>query len=88
MRKSKFVGKEYQGWTVRNVYLAANYSGGTRHNAYRYTLGRNTSDGKCLKKIAVSGTTMTAISRGEVDVERLADRKGRESVNYNFIEER
>lgn len=85
MRNSKFVGQNYQGWTVTKIYLAANYSHGTKHNAYRYMLERVTSDEKCYKKIAVSGNTMTKIARGEVNVEALADRKGRTQTNYEFI---
>lgn len=86
MKKSKFVGKVYQNWTVTKIYLAANYSGCTRHNAYRYMLERRTSDGKCIKKIAVSGNTMTKIDRGLIDVERIAKRKGRKKTNYQFID--
>ena len=85
MRKSKFVGQTYQNWTVTKIYLAANYSHGTRHNAYRYMLERITSDNKCFKKIAVSGNTMTRISRGLVDIEKLAARKGHEHTNYEFV---
>ena len=87
-RSSKFVGKTYQNWTVTKIYLAANYAGGTRHNAYRYMLERVTSDRKCFKKITVSGPTMTKISRGLVDIERLANRKGRRKTNYQFILEK
>lgn len=85
MKKSKFVGQTYQNWTVTKIYLAANYSSSTRHNAYRYMLERVTSDKKCLKKITVSGNTMTRISRGLVDIEKLAARKGRKKTNYQFI---
>ena len=85
MRKSKFVGQTYQNWTVTKIYLAANYSHGTRHNAYRYMLERITSDNKCFKKIAVSGNTMTRISRGLVDIEKLANSKGPEHTNYEFV---
>ena len=85
MKKSKFVGQTYQNWTVTKIYLAANYSHGTRHNAYRYMLERITSDNKCFKKIAVSGNTMTRISRGLVDIEILAARKGHEHTNYEFV---
>ena len=80
MKKSKFVGQTYQNWTVTKIYLAANYSHGTRHNAYRYMLERITSDNKCFKKIAVSGNTMTRISRGLVDIEKLAASKGHEQT--------
>lgn len=85
MRKSKYVGQTYQNWTVTKIYLAANYSHGTRHNAYRYMLERITSDKKCFKKIAVSGGTMTKIRKGLVNIERLAERKGIEHTNYEFV---
>ena len=85
MKKSKFVGQTYQNWTVTKIYLAANYSHGTRHNAYRYMLERITSDNKCFKKIAVSGNTMTRISRGLVDIEKFAASKGHEHTNYEFV---
>ena len=85
MKKSKFVGQTYQNWTVTKIYLAANYSHGTKHNAYRYMLERITSDKKCFKKIAVSGNTMTRISRGLVNIEKLASRKGHEHTNYEFV---
>lgn len=88
MRRSKYEGKEYGGWKVEKMYLAANYCGGTRHNAYRYVLGRETGDGKCFKKIAVSGSTMTAIGRGQKDVEALAERKGRSKTDYVFLLEK
>lgn len=85
MKKSKFVGQTYQNWTVTKIYLAANYSHGTKHNAYRYMLERLTSDNKCFKKIAVSGNTMTKISRGLIDIEELAARKGCMHTNYEFV---
>lgn len=88
MKKSKFIGQTYQNWTVTKVYLAANYSGGTKHNAYRYMLERVTSDGKCYKKITVSGGTMAKINKGLIDVEALAVRKGRKKTNYQFINAR
>lgn len=88
MKKSKFLGKTFQGWTVTKMYLAANYGHSTRHNAYRYMLERVTSDNVCMKKIAVCGTTMTKISRSLVDIEKLADRKGNTKTNYEFINAR
>lgn len=85
MKKSKYVGKCYQGWTVTKIYLAANYSHGTKHNAYRYTLERVTHDDKCMKKITVCGSTMCKIRRGKVNIEQLAKRKGNTKTNYEFI---
>ena len=35
MKKSKFVGQTYQNWTVTKIYLAANYSHGTKHKIGR-----------------------------------------------------
>lgn len=85
MRKSKFVGNIYQGWRVSKIYLAANYGHSTRHNAYRYTLERITSDAKCYKKITVCGTTMKRIHAGLTNIEKLAKRKGNTKTNYEFI---
>lgn len=76
MRTSKFVGKTFDnGWKCIAVYLAANYSHGTRHNAYRYELMRRTHDGLCDKIITVRGSTMTKIARGEKLVEDIANYK-------------
>lgn len=85
MKRSKFIGQNYQGWEVTKIYLAANYAHGTKHNAYRYLLERCTSDAKCYKKITVSGPTMTRIADGLVNLEKLADKKGKEQTNYEFI---
>lgn len=92
MKRSKYVGKEFttdQGtWVVNKIYLAANYCHGTKHNAYRYSLIRLTSDKKFLKKITVSGPTMKKISLGRVDLEKLSDRKGITKTSYEFLTEK
>lgn len=85
MKESKYVGKTFGNWIVANIYLAGNYEHGTRHNAYRYTLERITSDEKCLKKIVVSGPTMKKIATGVLDIGAVAERKGIRNTNYEFI---
>lgn len=76
MKNSKYFGKTFDnGWKCTKVYLAANYCGGTKHNAYRYVLSRITSDGKCDKIIAVSGPTMKRIADGTTTVETVSENK-------------
>lgn len=85
MKKSKYVGRRFQGWKVTKIYLAANYEHGTRHNAYRYMLERITSDAKCVKKVTASGPTMKKIAEGKINLEKYADRKGNTQTNYEFV---
>ena len=81
MKKSKFVSKTYDNnWVCTNIFLAANYGHGTKHNYYRYELGRMTSDGKCDKYITVSGGTMAKIAKGIVSAESISVK--REQTNH------
>lgn len=76
MKKSKFIGQQFDnGWTCTNIFLAANYSHSTKHNAYRYQLSRITSDGKCEKKITISGSTMTRLTKNLTTAEHIANWK-------------
>lgn len=76
MRKSKYEGKTFKGgWKCVSIFLAANYYGGTKHNAYRYQMARLTSDGKFDKIITVSGTTMAKVGRGELELNTIAENK-------------
>ena len=85
MRKSKYLGKKFGNWECTDVYLAANYCGGTKHNAYHYQLSRLTSDKKCFKLITVSGTTLLKIIRGFCSVDDVAENKVKMSGNLNRI---
>ena len=87
MKKSKFVGKTYGRQTVEKCYLNANYGQSTKHNYYHYTLVRLTSDKVCDKIITVSASTMTKISKGLVDVEKVAENKknrNKDNILYRF----
>lgn len=87
MKKSKYVGMKFGNWQVEKCYLHANYEGGTKHNAYHYTLARITSDGKCDKMITLSGTTMAKIISGKLDVETVAENKkamNKDNITYRF----
>jgi len=76
MKKSKFVNQTFDNnWVCTDIFLAANYGHGTRHNAYRYQLGRITSDGKCDKYITVSGSTMNRIAKGLITAESISVRR-------------
>lgn len=83
MRNSKYVGKTFGNWKVEKCYLNANYAKSTRHNAYHYVLARITSDGKCDKIITISGTTMTKVATGRLDIETVA--KNKKKVNSDNI---
>lgn len=77
-KRSKYVGMTFgrrYHWKVVAIYLAANYSGTTRHNSYRYELSRRTSDHKCDKIITISGNTMTKIAKGLISPETVANNK-------------
>jgi len=76
MKRSKYINQTFDNnWKCTAIYLAANYGHGTRHNAYRYELGRVTSDGKCDKYITVSGPTMSKIARGLISAETISVRR-------------
>lgn len=85
MRKSKYLGMAFGNWTCTAVYLAANYCGGTKHNAYRYQLSRMTSDKKCNKIITVSSPTLLKIVRGISTADEVAQNKFNMSGNLNHI---
>lgn len=96
MKKSKFVGKEFDnGWVCTGCNLAANYSHGTRHNRYWYAFERRTSDGKFDKWIRVEANNATRIYKGLVTVEEICDlretnpaaRAPMHGVNYMFVED-
>lgn len=90
-KRSKYVGQTFAGgWRCTAIYLAANYSGGTKHNAYRYKLVRITSDGKCDKIMSVSGNTMTLIANGVKTAESVLEYKEKSTrqineITYKFI---
>ena len=76
MRKSKYKNQTFTGgWKCVECFIAANYYGGTAHNAYRYQMVRLTSDGKFDKIITVSGTTMAKVARGELELDSIATNK-------------
>lgn len=94
MRKSKFVGKEFDnGWVCTGCNLAANYSHGTRHNRYWYAFERRTSDGKFDKWIRIEANNATKIYKGDITVEEIcdfretanADRDYMHDINYVFV---
>lgn len=86
MKKSKFVNQQFDNnWVCTNIFLAANYGHGTKHNAYRYELGRMTSDGKCEKYITVSGSTMTKIARGQLSAEDISVRREQKKARNTKI---
>lgn len=90
-RTSKYVGQTFEGgWRCTAIYLANNYGGGTKHNAYRYKLVRETSDGKCDKIMSVSGNTMTLIANGVKTAESVLEYKEKstkqiDEITYKFI---
>lgn len=43
------------------------------HQTYIYMLQRQTSDGKCEKRIALNATQMRKVARGQLSAEYLAD---------------
>ncbi len=86
MRHSKYLNKEFDnGWTCVNIFLAANYEGGTAHNAYRYQLCRPTSDGKAFKFMTVHGSTMNKINKGMLTAESVAENKVKSDLRINEI---
>lgn len=94
MKKSKFVGKEFDnGWVCTGCNLAANYSHGTRHNRYWYAFERRTSDGKFDKWIRVEAHEATRIYKGLISVEDIcglreassADCGHMHGINYQFV---
>lgn len=85
MKKSKYLGLKSGDWTCTAIYLAANYCGGTKHNAYRYQLSRLTSDKKCTKIITVSGPTMLKITRGLCSVDEVVKNKLKAPSNLNRV---
>ncbi len=85
MKKSKYLGKTFGDWECTDIYLAANYGGGTKHNAYRYQLSRLTSDKKCIKIVTVSGPTLLKIVRGFCSVDDVAKNKVKMPGNLNRI---
>jgi hypothetical protein len=90
-KRSKYVGQTFAGgWRCTAIYLANNYGGGTKHNAYRYKLVRVTSDGKCDKIMSVSGSTMRQIAVGIKTAESVLDYKEKSTrqineITYKFI---
>ena len=85
MRKSKYLGMKSGDWECTDIYLAGNYGGGTKHNAYRYQFSRPTSDKKCIKIVTVSGTTLLKIMRGLCSLDDVAKNKRKMSGNLNRI---
>jgi len=86
MKKSKYVNQIFDNnWVCTDIFLAANYGHGTKHNAYRYQLGRITSDGKCNKYITVSGSTMRKIARNELSAEAISIRREVTKQHKNTI---
>ena len=85
MKKSKYLGMKFGNWECTDIYLAGNYGGGTKHNAYRYQLSRPTSDNKCIKIVTVSGPTLLKIKRGLCSVDDVAKNKVNMSGNLNRI---
>lgn len=85
MKTSKYFGMKFDNWECTAVYLAANYCGGTKHNAYRYQLSRLTSDKKCVKIITVSAPTLLKIVRGACSVDEVAANKFKMPGNLNTI---
>lgn len=85
-RKSKYVGMELNnGWKVVDIFLASNYAGGTRHNAYRYQLCRETSDGKFDKIITLSGTTLRKVVKDNLDINSIANNKLKLNSTVNEV---
>ena len=84
-RTSKYLNKQFGNWTCTAIYLAANYCGNTKHNAYRYQLSRQTSDNKCIKIITVSGPTMLKIANSQCTVEDVVKNKLRVPSNLNRV---
>ena len=85
MRKSKYLGMKIGDWECTDMYLAGNYCGGTKHNAYRYQWSRLTSDKKCTKIVTMSGPTLLKVIRGVCSVDDVAKNKVRMSGNLNRI---
>lgn len=88
--KSKYVGKNYNGWKCTKIMLTTTRGGGTNHNYYRYRLERMTGDGKFLKVMTVGEKTMRKISRG-FDPNITADNKKQNEMSgyevlYKFVD--
>lgn len=96
MKKSKFVGKEFDnGWVCTRCNLAANYGHSTKHNRYWYAFERRTSDRVFDKWIRVEATDATKIYNGtllveDICVKRETKRKNiaTHSINYQFVNAR
>lgn len=85
MRKSKYLGMTFGNWQCSDAYLAANYCGGTKHNAYRYQFSRPTSDKKCTKIVTMSAPTLLKIVRGLCSVDDVVKNKTKMSGSLNHI---
>jgi len=94
MRKSKYVGNTYSGWTVTHIGIASVQSKKAKwafHRNYYYLVERVTSDGKCEKQIRLNGNQMVQLARGTFDIEAYAlklkakkTHKATNRVNYSF----
>ena len=86
MKRSKYKNQVFTGgWKCVECFIAANYYGGTKHNAYRYQMVRLTSDGKFDKIITVSGTTMAKVARGELNLNDIAENKLKSGKPVNEV---
>ena len=82
-RTSKYVGKEYSGWTVTYIGVATvqakkkmNGKGAAKrpgHCNYYYLLERVTSDSKAKKQVRLTSGNMCRLARGEFDIEAYSD---------------
>ena len=92
MKTSKYVGKEFAGWLITHIGIAAVQSARNKyayHRSYYYLAERATSDGKCTKQIRLNARQMQMLATGKFDVEAFADkhvhtRKATVRTNYAF----